>query len=74
MNVKLLAASALFVKSGALLVFYRLFCSYPVLIKPTKVWVHKQVAKLFQQHCRHLNSAFEADRLLEQKCTGSHLT
>jgi hypothetical protein len=38
--------------------------------------VHKQVAKLFQQHWRHLkgnyelNFAFDADSLLEQKRTG----
>ncbi len=45
-------------------------------VKPAQV--HQQAAKLFQQHWRHLkgnyglNSAFEkADRLLEQKCTGS---
>jgi hypothetical protein len=50
------------------------------MLKQPKSAVHKQAAKLFQQHWRHLkrnysmnlNSAFEnADRLLEQRCTGS---
>ncbi len=48
-----------------------------MLSKP-KSAVHQQPAKLFQQHWRHLkenyvrNTAFEnADRLLEQKRTGS---
>ncbi len=46
----------------------------------SKSAVHKQAAKLFQRHCRHLkgivylNSAFEkADRVQEQKRTGSQL-
>ncbi len=53
------------------------FCNCPMLSQP-KSAVHQQAGKLFQQHWRHLkgnydlNSAFEnADRLLEQKRTGS---
>jgi hypothetical protein len=78
MNEEMLAASALFVQSGALLVshkkkFYQLFCNCPMLSQP-KSAVHQQDAMLFQQHWWHLNSAFEkADRLLEQKLTRSHL-
>jgi hypothetical protein len=30
LNVKLLAASALFVQSGALFIFYQLFCNCPI--------------------------------------------
>ncbi len=78
-NNKLFAASALLVQSGALLVIYQLFWNCPILSQP-KSAVHQHAAKLFQQHWRHLkrndglNSAFEkADRLLEQKRTGSHL-
>jgi hypothetical protein len=48
------------------------------MLSQPKSAVHQQTAKLFQQHWRHrkgnydLNSAFErADRLLEQKRTGS---
>ena len=77
MNVKLLSASAFLVQSGALLVFYQLFCNCPILSQP-KSAVHQHAAKLFQQHWRHLkgnydlNSAFEkTNRLLEQKRTGS---
>jgi hypothetical protein len=82
MNVKLLVASDLLVQRGALLVFNQLLCNCLMLLKPTqlKFAEHQQAAKLFQQHWRHLkgnydlNSAFEkADRLLEQKRTGSHL-
>jgi hypothetical protein len=46
-------------------------------VKPTQSAVHQQAAKLFLQHCMaagnyELNSAFEkADKLLEQKRTGS---
>ncbi len=47
-------------------------------VKPTQVWSEQAERQLFQQHWRHLkgnydlNSAFEnADRLLEQKRTGS---
>jgi hypothetical protein len=79
MNIKLLAASALLVQSGALLVIYQLFCNCPMLSQP-KSPVHQHVAQLFQQHWRHLkgnydlNSAFEkTDGLLEQKRSGSHL-
>jgi hypothetical protein len=49
------------------------------MLSQTKSAVHQQAAKLFQ-HWRHLNgnyylnSAFEkADRLQEQKRTGSHM-
>jgi hypothetical protein len=80
MFVKLLAASALLVQSGALLVFYQLFCNFPMLSQPQSA-LHQHAAKLFQQHWRHLkgnydlNSASEkADRLLEKKCTDSHCT
>ena len=48
------------------------------MLSQPKSAVHQQAGKLFQQHWRHvkgnydLNSAFEkADRLLEQKSTGS---
>jgi hypothetical protein len=50
MNEELLAASVLFVLSGALLVshngFYQLFCNCPLLSKP-KSAVHQHAAKLF---------------------------
>ncbi len=53
------------------------FCNCPMSSQP-KFAVHQQPAKLFQQQWRHLkenyvlNSAIEnADRLLEQKRTGS---
>jgi hypothetical protein len=81
MNEKLLAASVLFVQSGALLVshngFINFFAICPMLSQP-KSAVQQQTATLFQQHWRHLkenydlNSAFEnVDRLLEQKRAGS---
>jgi hypothetical protein len=48
------------------------------MLSQPKSAVHQQATKLFQQHWRHhkgnydLNSVFEnADRLLEQKRTGS---
>ncbi len=69
MKEELLAASALLVQ----------FCNRLRLSQP-KSAVHQEDVKLFQQHWRHLkgnydlNSAFEnADRLIEQKFTGSHL-
>ncbi len=50
------------------------------MLSEPKSAVHQQAAKLFQQQWQHLkgnyelNSTFEkADRLLEQKHTGSHL-
>ncbi len=50
------------------------------MLSQPKSAVHQHAANLFQQHSLHLkwnydlNSAFEkADRLLEQKRTGSHL-
>ena len=43
MNVKLLAASALIVYSGVLLVFYQLFCNCPMSSQP-KSAVHKRAA------------------------------
>jgi hypothetical protein len=50
------------------------------MLSQPKSAVHKQAARLFQQHCRdlkrivYLNSAFEkADRVQEQKRTGSQL-
>ncbi len=50
------------------------------MLSLAKSAVHQQSAKLFQQHWRNLkgnydlNSVFEkADKLLEQKPTGSHL-
>ncbi len=49
------------------------------MLSQPKSAVHQQAAKIFQQHWWHLqgnydhNSAFEnANRLLEQKRTGSH--
>ncbi len=48
------------------------------MLSQPKSAMHKQAANFFQRHCRHLkgivylNSAFEkADRVQEQKCTGS---
>jgi hypothetical protein len=76
MNEELLAASALLVQSGALLVSHIGLINFSAIVQP-KSEVHQQSAKLFQQHWRHpkenydLNSAFEkADRLLEETRTG----
>jgi hypothetical protein len=42
------------------------------MLSQPKSAMHQQAAKLFQQHWRQLNSAFEnADSLREQKRTGS---
>jgi hypothetical protein len=43
MNVKLLAACALIVQRGVLLVFNQLFCNCPMLANPKSV-VHKRAA------------------------------
>jgi hypothetical protein len=43
MNVKQLAASAFIVQSGVLLVFYKLFCNFPMFSQP-KSAVHKRAA------------------------------
>jgi hypothetical protein len=54
-NVKLLAASALLVQSGALLVIYKLFRSCQMLSQSNfKSAVHQHADQLFQQHCRRL--------------------
>jgi hypothetical protein len=71
MNVKLLSASAFLVQSGALLVFYQLFCNCPILSQP-KSAVHQVAAKLFQQHWRHLKGNYDphfekANKLQKQK-------
>jgi hypothetical protein len=75
MTKELLAASVLFVPSGALLVSHNDLFNCPKLSQP-KSTVHQQAARLFQQHSHplkgnyDLDSAFEnADRLLEQKRT-----
>ncbi len=78
-NKKLIAASALLVQSGALLVIDQLFWNCPILSQP-KSAVHQHAAKLFQQRWRHLKgndgliSAFEkADLEQKRTDTGSHL-
>jgi hypothetical protein len=80
MNKELPPVGVLFHQNGALLVSHNGFINFfaNVSLKPTQHAVHQQPAKLFQQHWRHLkgtndlSSAFEnADRLLEQKHTGS---
>jgi hypothetical protein len=68
LNEELLAASVLFVQSGALLLsnngYINFFCNCPMFSQP-KSAVHQQPAMLFQQHWQHLkvnydhNSAFE---------------
>jgi hypothetical protein len=78
MNEELLAASVLFVQSGALLVshkwFYQPFAIIYPMLSQSKYAVHHQTAMLPQQYWWHLkenydlNFAFKnADKLLEQK-------
>jgi len=65
MNVKLLAASALLVQSGAVLVIYQLFCNCPMSSQP-KYAVHQHAAKLFQQLWRHLKGNYDLNSALEK--------
>ncbi len=76
----MLAASALLVKSGTLLVshkFYQLFCNCTMLSQPSLQCTSGPPSYLnstggTSKEIVNLNSAFEkADRLLEQKRTGS---
>jgi hypothetical protein len=64
MNIKLLAASALLVQSGALLVIYQLFCNCPMFSQP-KSAVYQQAAKIFQQHWRHLKGNYDLNSPLK---------
>ncbi len=70
MNVKLLAASALMVQCGVLLVCYQLFRNCPVLSQ-SKSAVHIAQAGRHWRHLKgnyELNSAFEKDdRLFEPR-------
>jgi hypothetical protein len=77
MSVKLLAASALLVQCGALLVIYKLFALSNV--KPTQVCSAPACSQviLIQQHWQYLKGNYDlnsdcekADRLQEQKRTG----
>jgi hypothetical protein len=64
MNLKLLAANALLVQSGALLVIYKLICNCPILSQPNSA-VHQHAAKLFQQQCRHLKGNYDLNSALK---------
>jgi hypothetical protein len=67
MNIKLLAASALFFQSGALLVIYQLFSKSLMLSQP-KYAVQQQAAKLFHQYWRHLKLKEIMTSILLLKC------
>jgi hypothetical protein len=68
MNEELLAASALLVQSGALLVSHNgfvNFCNCPMLSQP-KSAVHQQAAKL-KQHWRHLKGNYDLNFAFEKR-------
>ncbi len=70
MNEELLAASAVLVQGGVRFANCYAACVWPAvrncpILRQPKSAVHKQVAKLFQQHWRHLKGNYELNFAFE---------